>query len=559
VNAMSSVSAVNTLLGSGTSTASSSVDISSILAATVGATTPGIDVTAAVAAAIYADRAPERNWQADITTLTSQTTALTAMQTATTAIATDLTALNTLTGPLSTRTVTSSSTDVTATAATGTVAGSHTVEVQNLATTGAWYSDLETSATSALPASTFTLTSASGATATITTGSGVNNLNQLATAINGDSLGVTATVVSDPTGARLAIIANTSGTAADFSITTPNFTGTSWTAPAIPTGGSLGANSFTLTPNGGTATTISTTAGETYAQLATAINALNLPGITAAAGTESNGTNMTITGTSSFAVDEPSLGFTQAVTATNANAVVDGVPVRSATNTITGVIPGVTLTLSNAETPPTTTNLTVASNASNVSTAINQFVSDYNTAIGLVNAQYTASSTGTEGALASDPTVREMQNTLEQALSYAYTPSSGTTTVSTLSDLGITAGTGGTLTVDSTTLDNAITNNATDVQNFFQGATLNGFANKMTNSLSALTDTAKGAFTIDLKSMSSSSAALTSQISDYESDYITNQQTVLTAMYSSAEIALQQLPTQMAQLNAELGNTSSSK
>ena len=556
---MSSVSAVNTLLGSGTSTASSSVDISSILAATVGATTPGIDVTAAVAAAIYADRAPERNWQADITTLTSQTTALTAMQTATTAIATDLTALNTLTGPLSTRTVTSSSTDVTATAATGTVAGSHTGEVQNLATTGAWYSDLETSATSALPASTFTLTSASGATATITTGSGVNNLNQLATAINGDSLGVTATVVSDPTGARLAIIANTSGTAADFSITTPNFTGTSWTAPAIPTGGSLGANSFTLTPNGGTATTISTTAGETYAQLATAINALNLPGITAAAGTESNGTNMTITGTSSFAVDEPSLGFTQAVTATNANAVVDGVPVRSATNTITGVIPGVTLTLSNAETPPTTTNLTVASNASNVSTAINQFVSDYNTAIGLVNAQYTASSTGTEGALASDPTVREMQNTLEQALSYAYTPSSGTTTVSTLSDLGITAGTGGTLTVDSTTLDNAITNNATDVQNFFQGATLNGFANKMTNSLSALTDTAKGAFTIDLKSMSSSSAALTSQISDYESDYITNQQTVLTAMYSSAEIALQQLPTQMAQLNAELGNTSSSK
>jgi hypothetical protein len=59
--------------------------------------------------------------------------------------------------------------------------------------------------------------------------------------------------------------------------------------------------------------------------------------------------------------------------------------------------------------------------------------------------------------------------------------------------------------------------------------------------------------------MSSSSAALTSQISDYESDYITNQQTVLTAMYSSAEIALQQLPTQMAQLNAELGHTSSSK
>ena len=36
------------------------INISSILAATTGATTPGIDVTAAVAAAIYAARAPER-------------------------------------------------------------------------------------------------------------------------------------------------------------------------------------------------------------------------------------------------------------------------------------------------------------------------------------------------------------------------------------------------------------------------------------------------------------------------------------------------------------------
>lgn len=559
VNTMSSVSAVNTLLGS-TSSTSSSVDISSILASAAGATTPGIDVTAAVTSAIYADRAPERIWQGDITTLTNQTTALTAMQTATTAVATDLAALNTLTGPLSARTVTSSSADVTATAATGTVAGSHTVTVDNLATTGAWYSDLETSASAALPATSFTLTAASGAHATIATGSGVNNLNELATAINGDSLGVTATVVSDTTGARLAIIANGSGTAADFSIASTNYTGTSWTSAVIPTGGSLGANSFTLTPSGGTATTIATTTGETYAQLATSINGMNLPGITATAGTETNGTNLTITGTSNFTVNEPSFGFTQAVVAQNAQAVVDGVPIESATNTVTGAIPGVTLTLLNAESPiPTTTNLTVASDASTVSTAINQFVSDYNTAIGLVNAQYTASSTGTEGVLAADPTVREMQNSLEQSLNYAYTPSSGTTTVSTLSDLGISAGTDGTLTVDSTTLDNALTNNPTDVQRFFEGASLNGFANTMTNSLNSLTNTANGAFTVDLKSISSSSASLTSQISDFESNYITNQQTVLTAMYSAAEIALQQLPQQMAQLNAELGNTSSNK
>ena len=43
-----------------------------------GTSTPGIDVNSAVSSALYADRAPERQWQADQVTLTSQTTALTA-------------------------------------------------------------------------------------------------------------------------------------------------------------------------------------------------------------------------------------------------------------------------------------------------------------------------------------------------------------------------------------------------------------------------------------------------------------------------------------------------
>ena len=41
------------------------------------------------------------------------------------------------------------------------------------------------------------------------------------------SLGVTAHVVSDASGSRLAIISNTSGSAGDFSITSANYTGTS--------------------------------------------------------------------------------------------------------------------------------------------------------------------------------------------------------------------------------------------------------------------------------------------------------------------------------------------
>jgi flagellar hook-associated protein 2 len=563
---MSSVSAVNTAAG-GVTTTAPSINISSILAATSG-NTAALDVTSAVAAGIYADRAPERVWQTDQTTLTSQTTALTAIQTATTAVSNDLASLNTLTGPLSARSVTSSSSNVTATAATGTVAGNHVVVVNSLATTGAWYSSLAGSPTATLPASSFTLTTGAGLSATIATGSGAagDTLKDLATTINGDNLGVTATVVSDSTGSRLAVISNTSGSAADFSVSEPY---TSWSAPTLPSGETLGANSIVMssatTP--ATTATIPTTAGETYTQLAAAINGVTPSlGVTATASTDASGNqSLTITsnnGTTPFAINEPSasgsgFSFTQATEGANADLTVDGVPISSASNTVTGAISGVTLSLLGAA-PGAPVDLTVASNAAQVSTAINQFVTDYNTAIGLVNAQFTIGSAGTEGVLSSDSTVSNLQSTMEQALNYQATTATGTTTtVTSLNDLGITQNSDGTLSIDTSTLNSALTNNPGDVQNFFEGPALNGFANSMTNALNSYTEPSNGAFTVDLAGISASYSNLTTQISSFETNFIANQQTVLTAEYSSAEIALQQLPAEMANIQAELGNNGS--
>jgi flagellar hook-associated protein 2 len=680
VEAMSSTSGVNSLLSS-TSQTVPTYSISNILAASSGSSTTGIDVTAAVAAAIYADRAEERGWQADQTTLTGQTSALTTIQTATQAVNTDLESLNSLSGPLSARTVaTSDSNAVTATAAAGTTLGDHTVEVDSVATTGSWYSDFQSSAVATLPTGSFTLTTKAGASQTFqtgtTSGTAGTNLNDLATSINSANLGVTATVVSDSSGSALSIVANTSGSAADFSISEPY---TSWTAPTLTTGETLGANSITLT--GATANpttaTITTTNGETYAQLATAINSavgegpstsssssqasltsttaltagsvttikdsgtgktfsytasagdtiatLNSAiaaavtagtlspdvtgavvgghevisegstdkgiavstndsvlgvmnaapgatgplGLTATATTDASG-NQSLTivstdGSTPFTINEPSstpggFGFEQAIAGADASLTVDGVPLTSATNTVTGAIPGVTVNLLSA-TPGETIDLGVQSNASAVSTAINQLVSDYNTAINLVTSQFTVSSTtnssgsatNSEGVLASDSTVVSLQSALEQAINYVYTPASGTTTVSSLNSLGITSNPDGTLSVDATTLNNAITNNPTDVQNFFEGPALNGFASSFSTSLNTYTDPANGAFTVDLHSISSESQSITSEINNFETNYISAQQTILTAEYSSAEVALQQLPEEMQQLNSELG------
>jgi flagellar hook-associated protein 2 len=106
-------------------------------------------------------------------------------------------------------------------------------------------------------------------------------------------------------------------------------------------------------------------------------------------------------------------------------------------------------------------------------------------------------------------------------------------------------------------LDNALACNATDVQNFFEGASLNGFAASMDTSLDTYTNAATGAFKVDLSSISTQSGDLTTEIDNFESGYIAAQQTQLTAEYTQAETALESLTNTMDQINALLTNNNS--
>ncbi len=440
--------------------------------------------------------------------------------------------------------------------------GNHTVSVNNLATTASWYSDLASSATATLPQSSFTLTTTAGSSATFNIGTGsINTLNDLASSINSQSLGVTASVVSDSTGSRLAIISNTSGSAADFSITSTPATGTSWSSPTLASGETLGADSFTLS-YGGTTTTINTTDGESLSDLASNINSQSL-GVTASVVTSSSGSHLSIVstdGSTPFTISEPTFGFSQAVHGTDASLTVDGVPLTSASNTVTTAISGVTLNLVGTTAASAPATLAVAADSSTIGTAITQFVTDYNSAIKLVNSEFSySSSTTSQGALGSDPTVRSLQTAMLNVLNdVESTGTTGSTGISTLSDLGISTNSDGSLSLDTSTLSSQLVNNASAVQTFFMGSSLNGFASKMTAALGSFTQSGSGAFSVELNSISQTNTSLTNQINDYENLYIANQKTLLTAMYSTAEEALQSLPTQLKQIQAELGNSSSS-
>jgi flagellar hook-associated protein 2 len=320
----------------------------------------------------------------------------------------------------------------------------------------------------------------------------------------------------------------------------------------------LSAGSFSLQVGSGTATDITVTSGETLTELASGINDQDL-GVTANVITDANGARLSIVSDSSGSAsnitisDSSLLEFTQAEQGTNASLTVDGISISSASNTVTGAVSGLTINLAGAD-ANTTVTLTATPDTSTISSAINQFVTDYNTLIGEVNDQFTYSSTS-EPPLAGDSTLEMLQNYLLGAGSYS---ASGNGSISTLGSLGISMNNDGTLTVDGTTLDDAIQNNYSEVQNFFEGSSLNGFSSSLNTQLQRLTDSSDGAFTVELSSMKSNYTNLQEDVSNFQTNTIAPLQTRLTAEYDAAEIALEELNTAKEQINAELGNNTSS-
>ena len=146
------------------------------------------------------------------------------------------------------------------------------------------------------------------------------------------------------------------------------------------------------------------------------------------------------------------------VEAKDAIVIVDGFTRTSSSNTISDLVPGVTLTLTKAN-PDVKQTLTVGRDNSALKANLTAFVTAYN-AINTQLKSATAynSTTNTASALTGDAMVRGLQQQLRGQLS---------PNVNELKALGITLATDGTLTLDSTKLDAAIAKDPESVANMF--------------------------------------------------------------------------------------------
>jgi flagellar hook-associated protein 2 len=383
---------------------------------------------------------------------------------------------------------------VSGTSSAGAAAGNYSVTVQSLASSQTVTSTALPSSDSTLSAGSLTIqlgswsgsnfTAKNGSSAvTIDIGSGDTSLSAIRDKINAAGAGVTATIINDSSGARLSLSSTDTGAVNGFKITA---------AETVDDGNP-----------------------------ATGLSAL---GYDPSAGSSPMSLNQS---------------------SADATASINGIQVSSASNTLSNVADGLTLTLSQVSATPV--QVTVAQDTSAVTSAINAFVGAFNSLASTLKmdlAYVPASdgkSAGSGGPLQGDRTAVNLQWALRGIINQGTTASS---TFSRLSDIGITMQADGTLAVNTTQLSSAMANQ-TELRKALTADTGSGsalgFMQNFSNLSSGLLDTSG--------QLTAAQSGLQTRITANE-----NQQqeisTRLTTVEANLRAQYQTLDTQMASMSA---------
>lgn len=227
---------------------------------------------------------------------------------------------------------------------------------------------------------------------TIPIGASENTLAGIRDKINAANAGVSATVVTDASGSRLALQSTSSGAANAFRVTV----------------------------------------------------------------VDDDGTNADASGLSRLAFD-PASGTAQmtlAQAAADAQATINGIAVSSSSNTLSGVVDGITFNLGKVTTQPVTVSVTRNTDA--IKAKLSAFVDAYNQLnTFLAQATHYDAATKQAALLQGDSTATSIQNQLHNLVG---TKSGASSTYGTLSSLGIELQKDGSLKLDDTKFGNAVAN-----------------------------------------------------------------------------------------------------
>lgn len=303
----------------------------------------------------------------------------------------------------------------------------------------------------------------------------VSALRQAAAKLTGDSFAGFAATSNDPE--SVSVSAGASAQAGRYDVVVSataraQVTASSTTAPDADT---------TVVATGGTITigdvTVTLAGSATLQQLADAINQSSEPPARATVVQTGPGSYRLVltardTGAANaFTVTNNLTGGSgitfgaNAVEAADASFTVNNIPVTSASNTIDGAIPGVTLTLFRQD-PAKTIAVDVTTDNGALKERVQTFITAYNDLVKFATDQSAAAGRGEQSSIGRDPLLRQLRNQLRAALSQEYATGGALTA---LSQAGIELTREGTLTLNATRLDEAIAAGTADLAALFTG------------------------------------------------------------------------------------------
>lgn len=351
-------------------------------------------------------------------------------------------------------------------------------------------------------------------------------------------------------GAGITATTSTGAAAGSYSINVQQIaTANQISSGAYAANASLGTGTLTIGVGTGSMTVNLDSTNNTLAGLASAINAsTSNPGVTASVVTATDGQHLVLTSTQTGAANTVTLSagagvntglntasFTQVTAGQDAKLTISGNALTSASNNVTGAMTGVTLSLTSAAVG-TTQTLSVATNNSAITTAVQNFANAYN---GWVSTQKSLSSydasSSTAGPLLGDAMLNSAVNGIASIMASGVTV--GGTTYS-MAQIGLNLNNDGTLNFSSSTLQSALTASPTMVQNVFNGT--NGIGQQLSTFINSYTESTVGQIDQRSASINTDLTSLTQQQSS-----LTAYQQSLTDQYNAQFTALNNLMTQM--------------
>ncbi len=308
-----------------------------------------------------------------------------------------------------------------------------------------------------------------------------------------------------------------------------------------------------ITVNGKTQTIAAD--GDTLSDLAAAINSAGA-GVTASVLTDSTGSRLSLVSSTSGAAGQldlsasslsdggTSIGFTTQA-GKDGSITVDGAQLNVSSNTVTDAIPGVTFhLLAPSATGAAPIQIEITNDNTDVETAVNNLVKAYNVVVKDIAGQTGNDANGNPEPLSGTTILSQLQSQLSSVL-FAGSASGS---IKNLAQLGITANSDGTLTLDSDTLDGALNTNAADVTGFFQNT--GSFGQNLATTINNLgTQAPNGAIFLAQQQNSAQEKDLNSNITN-ENALLATQKTQLTAQLNAANQILQSIPSQINEVNS---------